>query len=134
MRPPARLLTSNPADLLAGIREARHTVSGIEAALQQPGLDVWDKAAPGLEHAAAILADVERSLAGTGSVSLDCRAEIKAEVQALGRDIRRINALMRAAAEFYTGWAQLLSATLGGYTQAGTVVTLAAPARLTVRG
>jgi hypothetical protein len=134
MQPTAHLLTRNPADLLTRVREARHGVAEIEAALQQPALGVWDKAGPGLEHAAAVLADVERSLSATDLVSLEVRGEIKVEIQALARDIRRINALMRAAAEFYTGWAQLLSATLGGYTPAGTVARLATPARVSVRG
>ena len=134
MRTSAESGTGNSGDLLSGLRDARQNVSAIEAALQQPALDLWDKAAPGLERAAAVLADVERSLAAAGSVSLELRGEIGAEVQALAGDVRRINALMRAAAEFYTGWAQLLSGTLAGYTPAGTVVTLAAPARLTVRG
>jgi flagellar hook-associated protein 1 len=97
MQPTAHLLTRNPADLLTRVREARHGVAEIEAALQQPALGVWDKAGPGLEHAAAVLADVERSLSATDLVSLEVRGEIKVEIQALARDIRRINALMRAA-------------------------------------
>jgi hypothetical protein len=127
-------MVDEPARILSELRDARASLSAVASALQMPGLDAWVQAAPRLQHAAGLLKSAERSLLTAGAVPLNLRAEIKANLQALFREIRRVDALMRAAADFYAGWAQLVGAALGGYTPAGTIAPAAAAPRLTVRG
>jgi hypothetical protein len=122
------------AELRSHLRAARESLSAVEAAVQKPTPVLWEDAAPRLQHAAGLLGAAERALAGMPAIPLDLRAEIRADVQALARDIRRVDALMRAAAEFYTGWAQLLGAVLGGYSPSGEVLPLSPSARLSLRG
>lgn len=134
IEPVANAVISEAVEVLPRLREARTAISRLEVALQTRGLDVWEDATPQLHHAAGILSAAERALAGAAAVPLAVRAELKTELQHLARDIRRLDALMRAAAEFYSGWTQLLCAALGSYSPAGAVVAFPAPARLSLRG
>lgn len=128
-------MAGDPTGLLADLREARAGLARLEVSLQRPSLEVWEQAGPQLQEAAGLLGSVERSVRSTPSLPLALQADIKADLHALARDVRRVDALMRAAAEFYAGWAQLVGEALTGYTPSGTVaVANAALPRLTVRG
>ena len=124
----------DPAQLLSQLREARESLSQLGFALETPGPDLWQQATPRLEHAAGLLASVERKLTAGESIPLDLRAEIRAGLRLLAADVRRIDALMRAAADFYAGWAQLVGAATGGYTRSGKVIPASTAAHVSLRG
>lgn len=64
----------------------------------------------------------------------ELRIELGDELQVLRRELTVVTALMQQAAGYYLGWAQMLGAAIGGYTNQGDVPPLAVESRLSVEG
>jgi len=77
---------------------------------------------------------IEQQLQIDSALGLELKAEVRRQVAGLRRDLIRIHALMEAAADSYLGWAQMLTASVSGYSGTGVVPPLGHPAAISVQG
>jgi len=98
--------------------------------LLNPSPDALNECIPMLEAAGKALQDIETAL----RANPENRPELRAELERFRSELSVVNQLLRHAASFYLGWAQLLAAAAGGYTASGYATPLPSSPRIKVRG
>lgn len=119
------------------VRGARRKLRQVRQILMMPSPEQLGECGPVLEEAADLLGSLLESgmssardpLLGPLLVPL-----LQEELQVLRRELTVVTALMQQAAGYYLGWAQMLGAAIGGYTNHGDVPPLTVESRLSVEG
>lgn len=116
------------AELLTRLAGAEQALSCLEDELvRSPG--VVPRSVERLEGAVALLASGPADLAGTAEPE-----QLRRRLHRVRRQVRRVRALLGAAAEFHAGWAQIVASVTEGYGRTGEVIPLRATARVVVEG
>ena len=115
------------------VRGARRKLRQVRQILMTPSPEQLGECGPVLEEAADLLGSLlEGGMSGTrGSLLVPLLRE---ELQVLRRELTVVTALMQQAAGYYLGWAKMLGAAIGGYTNHGDVPPLVVESRLSVEG
>lgn len=84
-----------------------------------------------VEMCVPLLEDASRAFGGLENA---VPSVSRSDMHAVRSDLARVQALLAQAACLHSGWAQILGAAAGGYTQAGTASMLTATSRVSVQG
>ncbi len=109
------------------VRGARRKLHQVREILMMPSPEQLCGCGPVLQEAAALLGSLLESRTNGATVPF-----LGDELELLRRELSVVTALMQQAAGFYLGWAQMLSAATGGYTNQGDVVPLTGISQLSV--
>ena len=115
--------------MTSDLKTARNHVASLRQALLSPSPEEIERCLPGLAEAAACLGQIEQSLHTTPP-----EPQLAGELKALQRDLKMVARMIEHSANFYRGWASLLGAAAGGYTQRGRAAELPVAATIAVRG
>ena len=115
-------------DWRAAIREAQAGVAEAQIQLLMPTALAVESTWQPLERAEGALKRLMECLKAGGG------AESRAELERLGREIRRLRALLEGAAALRLGWARRLLVAACGYTAQGDVALPQLARRLSVEG
>jgi hypothetical protein len=115
------MVSSNGSDL-DRIRRVTVKLRAVRQILMTPAPEKLGQCGPALEEAAELLG------------SINSRPDLMAELHVVQRELAIVSALMEQAAGYYFGWAQILGAATGGYTQQGGAAPLTSTPRLMVEG
>jgi hypothetical protein len=118
--------------MLSKLRNARAQVATLRMALIGPFPEPIIQCLPGLAEAAQNLASVEQELRAMGTRPEDPR--LRAEVEALKRDLYLVNGLIERGAAFFQGCASLLGAATAGYRPSGEAAPLIASGCISIQG
>ena len=93
---------------LERIRQARGSVERVRQKLLQPTVQALESSAADVTRVVECLQQVETRLK-SGGCRRGAERAIRAEIERLRGDVRRVNALLEGAGKFYRGWASLVS-------------------------
>lgn len=115
------------------VRGARRKLRQVRQILMTPSPEQLGECGPVLEEAADLLGSLLEGGMSSARGSLPVPL-LHEELQVLRRELTVVTALMQQAAGYYLGWAQMLGAAIGGYTNHGDVPPLVVESRLSVEG
>ena len=115
------------------VRGARRKLRQVRQILITPSPEQLGECGPVLEEAADLLGSLLVS-GMSGARGPLPGPELHEELKVLRRELTVVTALMEQAAGYYLGWAQMLGAAVGGYTNHGDVPPLTVESRLSVEG
>ena len=115
------------------VRGARRKLRQVRQILMTPSPEQLGECGPVLEEAADLLGSLLEGGMSSARDSLPGPL-LQEELQVLRRELTVVTALMQQAAGYYLGWAQMLGAAIGGYTNHGDVPPLVVESRLSVEG
>ena len=115
------------------VRGARRKLRQVRQILITPSPEQLGECGPVLEEAADLLGSLLVS-GMSGARGPLPGPELHEELKVLRRELTVVTALMEQAAGYYLGWAQMLGAAVGGYTNRGDVPPLTVESRLSVEG
>ncbi|HYL76994.1 MAG TPA: hypothetical protein VEU96_22455 [Bryobacteraceae bacterium] len=123
---------------LEKIRQARGSLENVRQKLLQPSVQALECAAADVARAVECLQRVESCLKLGGRRRGGAEQAIRAQIDGLRSDLRRVNALLEGAGKFYQGWARLMSSgaedAVMNYTAEGKTGRAAAATRLVLHG
>ncbi len=102
------MIVREPSEI-ESVRQARRIVGLIRRKLLNPTPEVLDSCAPHIRTAIQSMEHLQKLLAGPATpVTVASRGALRTEMKELRRELAQINALMRGAAQYYSGLATLL--------------------------
>jgi len=122
---------------LEKIGQARGNLEKVRQKLLQPTAQALESGASDVARAVQCLQRVESCLTLGGPQRGGAGQAIRAEIEGLRTDLRRVNALLEGAGKFYQGWARLMSSGVedtANYTAEGKTGHRAAGSRLVLHG
>ena len=123
---------------LEKLKQARSSLEKVRQKLLQPTLQSLESGAADVARAVECLQRVESGLKSGGRNRVGAERAMRAEIEGLHRDLRRVNALLEGAGKFYQGWARLMSGgaedTAMNYTAEGKAGRPASGCRLVLHG
>lgn len=109
------------------IREVREELAGLKSALVSPGMPEVTEHIYSVEKAAGQMLDLH------APHDDEERAAMRAELELLRNELRRLDEVSRTGLEYCRGWGRTLGAD-GGYTPGGTLVEVETMGSMVVRG
>jgi hypothetical protein len=111
------------------VRGARRKLRQVREILMKPSPEQLGECGPVLEEAVELLGSLLEGRKSGPGIPL-----LADEVHGLRRDLSVVTALMKQAAGYYLGWAQMLGATANGYTNRGEIPPLTTRPQLSIEG
>jgi hypothetical protein len=97
-----------PSEIEAA-KQARRIIGLVRRKLLNPTPQVLESCAPHLRTAIQSMEHLQKLIGGPATLAtVAARGDLRAEVRELGRELAQINALMRGAAQYYSGLATFL--------------------------